>query len=158
MPQIEKMLKYCITKEMAQVDERKDARKYARNRPRTPSSGSDANKDLVEVRSSLYNLSASPSKSPSPNKRTAASPGKLGSTAMRSLGGSSDVGTQKIGGATLNLVKIQTSAGPTKSALKALDNTGKTRDPSGDASGSGKPRGSTSFETIPGEKSKKEDK
>ena len=119
MPEIEKMLKYCITKEITQIDERKEARKYARNRPRTPSSGSDANKDLVDVRSSLYNLSASPSKSPSPHKRAAASPGKLGSTAMRSIGGgSSDTGAQKIGGATLNLIKIQTSGGPTKSALK----------------------------------------
>ena len=79
------MLKYCISKEIAAIDERKDARKYAKNRPRTPSSGSEANKDLVEVKSSLYNLSASPSRSPSPYKKTAASPGM----AMRSIGGGS---------------------------------------------------------------------
>ena len=74
LPAIEKMLKYCIAREMAKIDERKDARRYAKNRPRTPSSGSDANKDLVDVRSSLYNLSASPSRSPSPYKKAAASP------------------------------------------------------------------------------------
>lgn len=93
LPKIEKMLKYCIAREIAKIDERKDARRYAKNRPRTPSSGSDANKDLVEVRSSLYNLSASPSKSPSPHKKAGSPDKRFGSTAMRSIGGSSEAGT-----------------------------------------------------------------
>lgn len=55
LPGIEKMIKFCIAREMSKIDERKDARKYALTRPRTPSSDSDANRDLMEVRSSVYN-------------------------------------------------------------------------------------------------------
>ena len=131
---IERTLKHCVAREMNKIDERKDARTYARHRPATPSDDSDANRDLMEVRSSLYNQSASPSRSPSPNKRGAGSPdpghAKHGSTAMRSLGTSSDAGgAGRLGGSGLNLVKIQTSAAPpTKSALKALEATGSKKD------------------------------
>ena len=126
LPGIERMLKKCIAREINMIDERKNARTYARTRPRTPSDDSDANRDLMEVRSSLYNQSASPSRSPSPGKRTAASPDgrRLGSTAMRSAGNSSDAGRREpppLGDSALNLVRIKTGAAPTKSALKALD-------------------------------------
>ena len=93
---------------MNKIDERKDARRYALTRPRTPSSESDANRDLNDVRSSLYNQSASPSRSPSPNKKTAASPDKrLGSSGMgiRSIG-SSDAGGGRKEPQTINLIKV----------------------------------------------------
>ena len=80
---------------------------------------------------------------------------------MRSIGGSSEHGAGATGGGTLNLIKIQTTGAPTKSALKAFDATGSRRDPSGDNTRSfGDKRASTSFEPVeqgvPGAKRKKE--
>ena len=74
IPAIEKMIKFCIVREMHSIDERKGARFYEKNRPMTPSSDSDGNKVDDEKKSSLYNMSHSPSKSPSPNKKGVGSP------------------------------------------------------------------------------------
>lgn len=79
------------------------------------------------------------SPSPSPKKRgDAGSPQhkRMGSSAlMRSIGNSSEAkAPQNIGGSTLNLVKIQTGAAPTKSNLKALDANASKKEASGEPS------------------------
>ena len=125
IPKIERIIRFCIIREMHNIDERKGARFYEKNRPRTPSSDSDMPRVVDdEKKSSLYNMSHSPSPSPKKRGETGSPQHKrMGSSAlMRSIGNSSEAkAPQNIGGSTLNLVKIQTGAAPTKSNLKALD-------------------------------------
>ena len=96
IPAIEKIIKYCIVREMFSIDERKGARYYEKNRPRSVSSDSldGPRVDDVDKKSSLYNGSHSPSKSPSPQKKgMSPSPQhrRMGSSnMMRSIGNSSE--------------------------------------------------------------------
>ena len=66
---------------------------------------------------------------------------------MRSIGNSSEANVpQKVGGATLNLVKIQTGTVPTKSNLKALDGNTSKKEATGEPSRSDNPRKSLGTE------------